>query len=76
MANATDRAALFEQALSDAGCGDALMSRCCECYEQGEYKELEQLLKTQRAALLEKVHEGQKQIDCLDYLTYSLKKKH
>ena len=75
MANATDKTAVFEQALQDAGCGDALMSRCCECYEQGELQKLEQLLKQQRAALLDKVHEGQKQIDCLDYLTYSLKKK-
>ena len=49
MANATDKTAVFEQALQDAGCGDALMSRCCECYEQGELQKLEQLLKQQRA---------------------------
>lgn len=76
MANATNKAAVFEQALDDAGCGDALKARCCECYEDGDYGTLNRLLNDQKKALLNKVHEGQKQIDCIDYLTYSLKKQH
>ena len=75
MANATDKSAVFAQALTDAGCGDALKARCCKCYEDGDWNTLSRLLQNQKNALLDKVHEGQKQIDCIDYLTYSLKKK-
>lgn len=75
MANATDKQAVFEQALSDAGFGDARKAECCECYEEGDWNTLSKLLQSQKNALLDKVHEGQKQIDCIDYLTYSLKRK-
>ena len=74
MANATDKTAVFEQALQDAGCGDALKARCCECYEDGDFGTLDRLLQKQKQTLLDKVHEGQKQIDCIDYLAYTLKK--
>ena len=74
MANATDKSAVFAQALTDAGCGDALKARCCECYKDGDFGTLDRLLQKQKQTLLNKVHEGQKQIDCLDYLAYTLKK--
>lgn len=75
MANATDKSAVFAQALTDAGCGDALKARCCECYACGDIDALKKLLSEQRKALLEQVHNGQKQIDCLDYLAYTIRKK-
>ena len=74
MANATDKTAVFEQTLKDAGCSEALKKHCCECYEDGDWSTLETLLKQQKIALLNKVHEGQKQIDCIDYLAYTLNK--
>lgn len=74
MANATDKQAVFEQALTDAGCSEQLKELCCECYEEHDGKRLEKLLAEHRKALLDNVHKGEAQIDCLDYLTYTLKK--
>ena len=44
---------------------------CCKCGKTGEQLEL---LSAKRDSLLEHVHLREKQIDCLDYLIYLIKK--
>lgn len=61
------------QNLKDAGCDETTIGcyiGCCGCG-------LDQVkvLKKHRRCLLDKIHEGQKQIDCLDYLLYQMEKE-
>ena len=61
------------QNLKDAGCDEATIGcyiGCCGC-GQDQVK----VLKKHRRCLLDKIHEGQKQIDCLDYLLYQMEKE-
>lgn len=75
MANAIDRQALFEQALDDAGVREPEKTKCRTCYAEEDYRTLSRLLADHRKVLLDTVHKGQKQIDCLDYLSYSIGKE-
>lgn len=61
--------------LKDAGCGDDVIKKFFQLRQAGRTKEQAKLLYMQRAALLDRVHAGQKMIDCLDYLVYELKKE-
>lgn len=62
------------QNMRDAGCEEDTINRFMLCYREGDIKgELKVLLK-HRQELLDKVHKGQKEIDCLDYLVYQLEK--
>lgn len=61
--------------LRDAGCGDEVIEKFFQLRQAGRTKEQAKLLYMQRAALLDRVHAGQKMIDCLDYLVYELKKE-
>ncbi len=63
------------QCLEDAGCDKKTIASCCSCLSQDERKQLEQLIKKHRCQLVCKMHEDQKMIDCLDYLTYQIKKE-
>ena len=74
MANASDKEAVFQQALNEAGFGDARKAECCRCYAAGDWKTIRTYFAEQRKALLEQVHAGQKRIDCLDYLAYTIRK--
>ena len=60
------------QNLEDAGCASDIIERCIVCMEQGEKNELLKRLEEHRIGLLNKVHEEQKHIDCLDYLVYQI----
>lgn len=60
------------QNLEDAGCASDIIERCIACMEQGERNELLRRLEEHRIDLLNKVHEEQKHIDCLDYLVYQI----
>ena len=60
------------QNLEDAGCAPDIIECCMACMEQGKKKELLQRLEEHRKALLHKVHEEEKHIDCLDYLVYQI----
>ena len=60
------------QNLEDAGCAPDVIECCMTCMEQGKKKELLNRLEDHRKALLHKVHEEEKQIDCLDYLVYQI----
>ena len=56
------------QNLEDAGCAPDIVECCIACMEQGKKKELLERLEEHRTHLLNKVHEEEKHIDCLEYL--------
>ncbi len=60
------------QNLKDAGCGQDTVECCITCLDCGKKAELLERLEKHRSGLLHKVHEGEKQIDCLDYLVYQI----
>ncbi len=62
------------QNLEDAGCAPDTIECCITCMEQGKKKELLKRLDEHRMDLLNKVHEEEKQIDCLDYLVYQVRR--
>lgn len=62
------------QTLKDAGCDDETIDRLIEKYEEGKEKECLFIIEKHRNCLMEQLHQGQKNIDCLDYLVYKVKK--
>lgn len=60
------------QNLKDAGCSQETIACCITCMDSGKKAELLKRLENHRKGLLHKVHEGEKQIDCLDYLVYQI----
>lgn len=58
--------------LKDAGCCEETIERCLCCLDDGKKEEILKQLDDHRKDLLQKVHEGEKQIDCLDYLVYQI----
>lgn len=63
------------QNLKDAGCDDAAVKTFMKLVETGEKQKQYRLLEKHRRDLLEKVHNREKQIDCLDYLVFQMKKE-
>lgn len=63
------------QNLKDAGCEDEIIQRFLTAVEQRKTEDGIRLLRRHRRSLLEKLHEWQKKIDCLDYLLYQLNEK-
>lgn len=63
------------QNLKDAGCDEDTISCFVSCSEIGCDQDQFILLKKHRRCLLDKMHEDQKQIDCLDYLVDKMKKE-
>ena len=76
MSEASDAMGILHQNLVDAGCSKDLIETCMELAKPNQSKPLLRLLAKQRINLLDSVHDGQKQIDCLDFLVYSINKKH
>ncbi len=76
MSEASDTMGILHQNLVDAGCSKDLIETCMELAKANKWKRLLPLLAKQRINLLDLVHDGQKQIDCLDFLVYSINKKH
>ena len=60
------------QNMKDAGFSPEAINSCISCIQKGSKEELMKKLDIQRSSLLDKVHEGERQIDCLDYLVYRL----
>lgn len=59
--------------LEDSGCEPQLIDEFLVCLDDRVHQDI--LLKRQKCFLLEKLHEDQRQIDCLDYFIYKLKKE-
>lgn len=62
------------QNLRDAGCPQELMECIMTHLDEDDMGELLKLLEQHRSCLLSMVHEREKQIDCLDYFVYQIKK--
>lgn len=60
------------QNMKDAGCSQDTIAGCLSCLDIGKRAELLKRLENHREGLLQKVHEREKQIDCLDYLVYQI----
>lgn len=63
------------QNLIDAGCDDSITEKCMLLVKEERIFDMLPILTKHRKCLLDSVHKGQKQIDCLDYLIYTLKKQ-
>ena len=74
MAEANDVYGSIYQNLIDAGCGTKTTEQCMALVEDGRYCDTLPILTRYRKALPGSVRTGQKQIDCLDFLIYKLKK--
>lgn len=59
--------------LKDAGCTNESIAAFLHYRQTNEQAKQMELLKKHRHILLDKIHEHQKAIDCLDYLLYKLK---
>lgn len=75
MPQANDTEAIIHQNLVDAGCDEPTIQRCMLIVRSGRYNQMLPILSQHRASLLETVHSGQKQIDCLDYLIFKIQKE-
>lgn len=61
--------------LEDAGCDKDMVVQFMELGKTGKKQGQVNLLEKHRRTLLDKVHRHEKQIDCLDYLLYQIRKE-
>lgn len=61
--------------LKDAGCDGDTIQEFMNTLQSEKKKQGLNLLQKHRRSLLENLHISQKQIDCLDYLLFTLKNK-
>lgn len=62
------------QSFLDAGCSEDTSRYCITLVHNSEWSRLCSELAKQKTLLLSVLHEKEKQIDCLDYLVYEIKK--
>ena len=74
MAEANDKYGIIYQNLVDAGCNQKTIHRCMKLAQENNVEALLSQLCVYRKHLIEQTHNYQENIDCLDYLIYSLKK--
>lgn len=75
MAEASDKFGILYQNLVDAGCDKKMTKECMELAQEGRKPELLKLLSCHKQNLLTTMHKSQKEIDCLDFLTFRLEKE-
>lgn len=63
------------QNLEDAGCNALIIEEFFKFYAVNNHKEILKILNNHKKELLNNLHAAQKQIDCLDFLIFSLKQK-
>lgn len=63
------------QNLRDSGCDEKTIKAVTDNFSAKNYKGGVKLLEAHRRALLDELHREQKQIDCLDFLVYKMKKE-
>ena len=61
--------------LQEADCSDEFIQQFLTAMEAESVKNQLRLLRTQRSRQLERLHEGEKKLDRLDYLRYKLEKQ-
>lgn len=74
MAEANDKYGIIYQNLVDAGCNQKTIQCCMKLAQENNVEALLSQLCMYRKHLMEQTHIYQDNIDCLDYLIYSLKK--
>ena len=62
------------QNLRAAGCSEDTILSFIDSYQAGRQKESLRILEAHRRTLLDVVHAEERKIDCLDYLTYEMRK--
>ena len=60
--------------LSDAACPNETIERFMALRSEGRMAEQVKLLQAHRKILLDTIHDGQRSLDCLDYLLFTMKK--
>jgi len=75
MAQANDKTAIILQNLKDAGCSDTLIEKCLNLVKEQNQTALLKALTVHRKNLLNKVHQNQKKLDCLDFLIFKVRKR-
>ena len=75
MPHAADTDGILRQNLVDAGCGPDIVRQCMALARKQDRDGLIRVLFRHRRALLDTLHQSEKQIDCLDYLVYVLEKQ-
>lgn len=68
----SDRVFKICRNLLDAGCDAALIEQFLALEQAGRREEQYRLLSRHKAALLEKLHQEQYRIDCLDHMVYAM----
>ena len=63
------------QNLKDSGCGEKTIKAFVNNFNDKKFSDGLKLLEAHRRALLDELHKEQKQIDCLDYLVYKMRKE-
>ena len=71
----TDYAETLKTGLADVGMRRELVNQALELCSAGRDDDLVRFLKVQRCELIEKMHESQRKVDCLDYLIRQTKTK-
>lgn len=63
------------QNLKDSGCGENMIETFVNNFNDKKFSDGLKLLEAHRRVLLDELHKEQKQIDCLDYLVYKMRKE-
>ena len=75
MTNYMENTMAVIQNLKDAGCDEDTVNEFMKLAGNREKPGQLKLLERHRSILLEAVHRNEKQIDCLDYLLYQMRKE-
>ncbi|MDO4279992.1 MAG: hypothetical protein Q4C56_00020 [Peptococcaceae bacterium] len=73
--NEPSKLARCQRNLRDAGCSEDVAQKYLALGARGERAAQYRLLARQRLALLDQLHASQRQIDCLDYLVYTMEQE-
>ena len=75
MPDALNKEELLLQNLKDAGCDEKLIKICVDFIQEEKTEELKKILSSHKNKMMKDIRTKQKEVDCLDYLLYSLEKK-
>lgn len=70
-----DKKSLLLECLNDVKCSQEMVEEAILLDKNKDNQGLYLLLRKHRCCLMEGLHEKQREVDCLDFLLYSLKKK-
>lgn len=75
MKSCDEKEILLLRNLKDAGCSTAAAEQFLAYEREAKFNRERRLLLRQREVLLQKIHENQVRIDCLDFLLHSVEQK-